>query len=234
MALSERDRRTVTIGGASSVVLLAGFVLFSVLGGGEEAFPPIPDTPLPTSSPSPPPDGGPPIQSFTGRDPSPSRPVCRPRRPSRFRGLGWRSGAEREPEREPIRRAVGTPSPTAPGNDSSQTVGGSTVVLLDIFERDGATRAQVEVDGTVFDVGMISSRGAGSSCDRSGELCHVPVRRRVVHALHHAPEIAPATRPRGSGRRRGGGARAAPPHFVVSGPAMGPIRCSRAQAAHRR
>jgi hypothetical protein len=33
-------------------------------------------------------------------------------------------------------------------------VGGSTVVLLDIFQRDGATRVQVEVDGTVFDVGI--------------------------------------------------------------------------------
>jgi len=41
MALSERDRRTVTIGGVVLGVLLAGFVLFSVLGGGEEAFPPI-------------------------------------------------------------------------------------------------------------------------------------------------------------------------------------------------
>jgi hypothetical protein len=26
--------------------------------------------------------------------------------------------------------------------------------LLDIFQRDGATRVQVEVDGTVFDVGI--------------------------------------------------------------------------------
>jgi hypothetical protein len=33
-------------------------------------------------------------------------------------------------------------------------VGGSTVVLLDVFQRDGATRVQVEVDGTVFDVGI--------------------------------------------------------------------------------
>ena len=43
MALSERDRRTVMIGGGVVGVLLAGFVLFSVLGGGEEPFPPIPE-----------------------------------------------------------------------------------------------------------------------------------------------------------------------------------------------
>ena len=33
-------------------------------------------------------------------------------------------------------------------------MGGSTVVLLDVFQRDGATRVQVEVDGTVYDVGI--------------------------------------------------------------------------------
>lgn len=152
MALSERDRRTVTIGGGVIGVLLAGFVLFSVLGGGEEPFPPIPDTPLPPSSPSPSPGGGgPPIQSFTGRDPfsvppglSPSPPPPPPTSPGPTGG----------PSESPSDGATETPPPTAPGNDSSQNVGGSTVVLLDIFERDGATRVQVEVDGTVFDVGI--------------------------------------------------------------------------------
>jgi|SRR5918994_1601252 hypothetical protein len=144
MALSERDRRTVTIGGGVVGVLLAGFVLFSVLGGGEEPFPPIPDTPLPTSSPSPGPDGAPPIQSFTGRDPFSVPPALSPS-PS-----PTSPGTSVSPSDGPS----DSPSPTAPGNDSSQNVGGSTVVLLDIFERDGATRVQVEVDGTVFDVGI--------------------------------------------------------------------------------
>jgi hypothetical protein len=148
MALSERDRRTVTIGGSVVGVLLAGFVLFSVLGGGEEPFPPIPDTPLPTSSPSPPPDEGPPIQSFTGRDPFSVPPALSPS------PLPTAPGPSGGPSGSPSVGPSGTPSPTAPGNDSSQNVGGSTVVLLDIFERDGATRAQVEVDGTVFDVGI--------------------------------------------------------------------------------
>lgn len=137
MALSERDRRTVTIGGIVVGVLLAGFVLFSVLGGGEEAFPPIPETPLPPSSPSPSPGGGPPIQSFTGRDPFSVPPALTP-----------------SPSPGPSGGPSDTPSPTTPGNGSSQNMGGSTVVLLDVFQRDGATRVQVEVDGTVYDVGI--------------------------------------------------------------------------------
>jgi len=145
MALSERDRRTVTIGGSVVGVLLAGFVLFSVLGGEE---PPItvPDTPLPPSSPSPSPGGGgPPIQSFTGRDPFSVPPALSPSPPPPSPGD---SPSPSNGTTSP------TPSPTAPGGGSSQNVGGSTVVLLDIFERDGATRVQVEVDGTVFDVGI--------------------------------------------------------------------------------
>ena len=146
MALSERDRRTVTIGGIVVGVLLAGFVLFSVLGGGEEAFPPIPETPLPPSSPSPSPgDGGPPIQSFTGRDPFSVPPALSPS-PS--------PGPSGGPSGSPSGGPSDTPSPTTPGNGSSQNMGGSTVVLLDVFQRDGATRVQVEVDGTVYDVGI--------------------------------------------------------------------------------
>ena len=147
MALSERDRRTVTIGGIAVGVLLAGYVLFSVLGGGEEAFPPIPDTNPPPSSPSPSPGGGPPIQSFTGRDPFSVPPALSPSPSPTVSGSPSVS-----PTGSP--GPSGSPSPTAPGNGSSQIVGGSTVVLLDIFERDGATRVQVEVDGTVFDVGI--------------------------------------------------------------------------------
>jgi hypothetical protein len=144
MALSERDRRTVTYGGIGVGVLLAGFLLFTFLGGGEPEFPPIPDTQPPPSSPSPSPGGGPPIQSFTGRDPFSVPPALSPSPSPTSPGT---SGS-------PSVGPSGTPSPTAPGNDSSQNVGGSTVVLLDIFERDGATRVQVEVDGTVFDVGI--------------------------------------------------------------------------------
>jgi hypothetical protein len=150
MALSERDRRTVTIGGIVVGVLLAGFVLFSLLGGGEEALPPLPPTtpggPSPTPSPGP---GGPPIQSFTGRDPFSVPPALSPS-PSPTVPTGSPGG----PPPPTGDGGTDTPAPTAPGDGSSQNVGGSTVVLLDIFERDGATRVQVEVDGTVFNVGI--------------------------------------------------------------------------------
>ena len=152
MALSERDRRTVTIGGIVVGVLLAGFVLFSLLGGGEEPFPPIPDTTPGTGSPSPSPGGGgPPIQNFTGRDPFSVPPALSPPPPPAPSGSPGPSGGP-APSGSP--GPSGSPSPTAPGGGSSQSVGGSTVVLLDVFQRDGATRVQVEVDGTVFDVGI--------------------------------------------------------------------------------
>ena len=144
MALSERDRRTVTFGGIAVGVLLAGFVLFSVLGG-EEPFAPIPETPLPSNSPSPSPGGGgPAIQSFTGRDPFSVPPALTPPPPSSSPGGSPTGSGSPSP----------SSSPTAPGGGSSRNVGGSTVVLLDIFQRDGATHVQVEVDGTVFDVGI--------------------------------------------------------------------------------
>jgi hypothetical protein len=169
MALSARDRRTVTIGGILVGVLLAGFLLFSFLGGGEEAFPPIPDTPLPPSSPSPSPGGGgPPIQSFTGRDPFSVPPALSPS-PSPTVPGGTVSPS---PTNGGGGGGTGTPSPTAPGDGSSQNVGGSTVVLLDIFQRDGATHVQVEVDGTVYDVvvgeqfagGRFELRSVGGNC----------------------------------------------------------------------
>src|SRR5918995_6680280 len=110
MALSERDRRTVTIGGVVVGVLLAGFVLFSVLGGGEEDLPPIgpPVTPPSTGSPSPSPGGGPPIQSFTGRDPFSVPPALSPP-PS-----PTAPGPSGSPSGSPSVGPSGTPSPTAP------------------------------------------------------------------------------------------------------------------------
>src|SRR5919109_319336 len=128
MALTERDRRTVTIGGLIVGALLAGFLIFTVLGGGE---PPL-DQPFPTTSPVP-----------SALSPSPS-----PTAPGDGDGDGDGNGGTQTP-------------PTVPGNGSSQNVGGSTVVLLDIFERDGATRVQVEVDGNVFDVGIGDTFGGG-------------------------------------------------------------------------
>lgn len=157
----------MTIGGIVVGVLLAGFVLFSVLGGGEEALPPIgpPVTPG-TGSPSPSPGGGPPIQSFTGRDPFSVPPALSPSPSPTVPG-----GSE-SPSPSNGGNGSGTPSPTAPGGGSSRNIGGSTVVLLDIFQRDGATHVQVEVDGTVYDVtigeqfagGRFELRSVGGDC----------------------------------------------------------------------
>lgn len=151
MALSARDRRTVTIGGIVVGVLLLGFVLFSFLGGGDEGLPDIgpPVTP-PTTSPTPSPGAGPPIQNFTGRDPFSVPPALSPS-PSPTTPGG---GTSPPPGGNGGGNGNGTtsPSPTAPGGGSSQNVGGSTVVLLDVFQRDGITHATVEVDGEVFDV----------------------------------------------------------------------------------
>jgi hypothetical protein len=171
----------VTIGGIAVGVLLAGFVLFSFLGGGEEAFPPIPPTTPGAGSPSPSPGGGPPIQSFTGRDPFSVPPFLSPSPPPPPPG----GGGSQTPSPSGGGGGSQTPSPTAPGNGSSRNIGGSTVVLLDIFQRDGATHAQVEVDGTVYDVvvgeqfagGRFELRSVGGNCatflfgDESFTLC---------------------------------------------------------------
>lgn len=180
MALSDRDRRTVTIGGIVVGVLLAGFLVFSLLGGGEPPFPPIPSTPPLPTSPSPSPgDGGPPIQSFTGRDPFSVPPALSPSPSPTTGGNGTQTGSPSPGDGNGDGNGNGgTPptngggEPTAPGGGSSQNVGGSTVVLLDVFERDGATRVQVEVDGSVFDVGIgdtfaggrFELRSASDSC----------------------------------------------------------------------
>ena len=185
MALSERDRRTVTIGGIVVGVLLAGFVLFSFLGGGEDGFPPIPPTTPGAGSPSPSPGGaGPPIQSFTGRDPFSVPPALSPSPPPTVPGGGGNGSGTPSPSNGGGGGSQ-TPSPTAQGNGSSQNVGGSTVVLLDVFQRDGATHVQVEVDGTVFDVvvgeqfasGRFELRSVAGNCatflfgDESFTLC---------------------------------------------------------------
>ena len=213
MALSERDRRTVTIGGIVVGVLLAGFVLFSFLGGGEEGFPPIPPTTPGAGSPSPSPGGGgPPIQSFTGRDPFSVPPALSPSPSPRFSGGGGNGSGTPSPSNGGGSGSQ-TPSPTAPGNGSSQNVGGSTVVLLDVFQRDGATHVQVEVDGTVFDV-VVGEQFAGGRFElRSVAEATAP---RSSSATSHSPSASPRRNSPGDPPTggavagRGGGARAAP------------------------
>lgn len=145
MALSPRDRRAVMILGGVAGAAIVVLVLLSVLrgGGGEEAQPtpvePGGPTPAPTATATPTPRPTlPPMVLAGSRDPFSIPPA-----------LQTPGGGVSPP---PGGTGTPTPTPTAPGGGSSTTVGGHTVVLLDIFA-DG-TRAQVEVDGDVFTVSV--------------------------------------------------------------------------------
>jgi hypothetical protein len=165
MALSPRDRRALMLLGAAAGVALLAFVFLNVLpgGGGEEAAPPPPPistggpTPTPTVSPTPTPrETLPPVVLAGSRDPF-SIP------PSLQTGSPPPSGSVSPPPPggtgtvppPPPPGGTGTsppPPPTTPGGGQSTTIGGHTVVLIDIFQ--GGTKVQVEVDGTVFTVSV--------------------------------------------------------------------------------
>ncbi len=136
MPLSPRDRRALVILGAVAGAALLLFLVARVLPGGEEAAaPPARSTPTVSPTASPAPGRSPaPVLEFSGRDPFATPAVFVTASPS----------------------PTGTPSPTrtptTPGAGASRTVGGHTVVLLDVFTREGADMAPVEVDGTVYTV----------------------------------------------------------------------------------
>jgi hypothetical protein len=78
-----------------------------------------------------------------------------------------------------------TPPPTQPGGGSSTVIDGHTVVLLDVFPSGSTHKAQVEVDGHVynpsvgdkFDAGQFELRSVSGNCatflygDQSFGLC---------------------------------------------------------------
>ena len=115
-------------------LLMVGFTMLSSGGDGDVA-PPAgsarPQAPLsePSPVPSPDPQGAPLV--FRGVDPF--RPL-----------VNKRSDTPRAPQAPPQAQQ---PAPEGP---SSAVVGGSTVTLVDIFEKDGKKRAHVDVDGTVY------------------------------------------------------------------------------------
>jgi hypothetical protein len=147
MALSPRDKRAVTILGGIAGVALVGFLLMTVLGGGggeEAAIPPVlggGGGPSASPTPSTPRQTLPPVVLAGSRDPFSPPPVFA----SPSGGVSPSSGGTGG-------GGTGTPTqtPTAPGGGSSSTLGGHTVVLDTIF--DHGTKAQIEVDGTVFTV----------------------------------------------------------------------------------
>jgi hypothetical protein len=157
MALSARDKRAVTILGVVAGVALVGFLLMNVLGGGggeETASPTVQPTggpttaPSPTESPSTPRETLPPVVLAGTRDPfSPPASLVSPSGGVSPSGTSTSvpSGGE-----SPGPTGAPTFSPSSPGGGASSGMGGHTVVLVDIF--DGGTKAQIEVDGTVYTV----------------------------------------------------------------------------------
>ncbi len=168
MPLADRDRRTLIIGGVIVGVLLVGLLLFTLLsgGGGTEALPsfPPPGSPPPSAAPSTTPTTVPqPVAVFTGRDPF--------SKPGAFVTASSSSGSPTGSPTSGSGSGSGTgspssssssPPPTQPGNGSSESVGGHQVVLLDTFTANGQTRAQVEIDGTVYNVSVGESFGPGN------------------------------------------------------------------------
>ena len=145
MALSERDRKVLIIGGAVVGGLLVLFLLFNLFsGGGNEAAPPLtfsPGTsPSVTTSPALTPS---PVVSFGGRDPFSIPPALAPTTSTTSTSTSTSTSQSASQTQSP------SSSPTAPSG-SSTTIDGKTVVLLDTFTKNGVEKAQVEVNGKVY------------------------------------------------------------------------------------
>ena len=197
MPLNDRDRRALKVGGIIAAVLVVALLALGQLGkGGTAALPPIsigPTTSTPTGGPTVVPSGGPsgeptggpsPSPIFSGRDPFSI--------PPQFQATAAPTdGSTSTPSGTPTSSPTGSPttSPTsAPTNGSSTVIGGHTVVLLDTFTHNGVQMAQVEVDGTVYNVaegdsfsgGTFELRDVAGDCatflfgDESFTLCFTP------------------------------------------------------------
>jgi hypothetical protein len=151
MALSDRDKRALTILGGVLGIALVGFLLMTVLGGGggdEASTPPISGGPVtppsPTATPKTPRETLPPVVLAGARDPFSQPPVFAS--PSPSGGVSPSASGTGPGTTSPS----SSPTPTSPGGGASAPLGGKTVVLIDIY--DGGTKAQIEVDGTVHTV----------------------------------------------------------------------------------
>jgi hypothetical protein len=167
MPLSDRDRRTLRIGGIVAGVLVVGLVLFNVLGGGGEtaapprrttgsATPTLAPTVTPTTTPTP-------VARFTGRDPFSTPPQFLVATGTSGTGSSSSGGSSSSSSSSGSGSSSSTPPPpTQPGGGSSQNLGGHTVVLLDTFRVSGTDRAQVEIDGVVYNVAVGEQFGPGN------------------------------------------------------------------------
>ena len=164
MAMTPRDRRALMIFGAVAVAALVAYFLLLKPGGGEGAQPAAQGPTVTKSSPAPAPSAG---KKHKEKDHAPRRS-----RPPALPPVGGHdpfsplvnasagggtspppSGSTTPPPSgstspPPTVSPPGSPPPT-PGGGTSTKVGGHTVVLLDIFSRDGEQKAQISVDGDV-------------------------------------------------------------------------------------
>ena len=167
MPLSDRDRRTLRIGGIVAGVLVVGLVLFNVLGGGGEtqapprrttgsATPTLAPTVTPTTTPTP-------VARFTGRDPFSTPPQFLVATGTSGTGSSSSGGSSSSSSSSGSgSSSSSSPPPTQPGGGSSENLGGHTVVLLDTFRVSGTDRAQVEIDGVVYNVAVGEQFGPGN------------------------------------------------------------------------
>jgi len=167
MPLSDRDRRTLRIGGIVAGVLVVGLVLFNVLGGGGatqapprrttgSATPTLAPTVIPTTTPTP-------VARFTGRDPFSTPPQFLVATGTSGTGSSSSGGSSSSSSSSGSGSSSSTsPPPTQPGGGSSENLGGHTVVLLDTFRVSGTDRAQVEIDGVVYNVAVGEQFGPGN------------------------------------------------------------------------
>jgi hypothetical protein len=141
MALTERDKRVLRLGGAVAAALVVGFLLLNLLGGGEDVAlpslaPPTGGTGVVTGSPTGTgTDTITPTASFGGRDPFSVPPGFSPTPTGGDGGDGGDGGNGGD----------------GGGPDASETIGGHTVVLVDTFTQDGVEMVHVEVDGNAFE-----------------------------------------------------------------------------------
>jgi hypothetical protein len=194
--LTDRDRRTLKIGGIIAAVLLVVTLAMNFLGGGEEEITPPSGEgrPTPTETPSggPSETGGPtqtgtPVTRFTGRDPFSIPPYFISATATPSGSASPTSPGPTSPGPTPTSPGP-TQSPTQPGNGSSTNIGGHEVVLIEVFTSGGQDRVQVEVDGTVYDVaegqnfadGEFRLRSVSGNCatfvfgDEAFTLCITP------------------------------------------------------------
>src|SRR3954454_20758681 len=182
MAITDRDKRTLRIGGIVLGVLLVAFLLLKLLGGGGSEEEATTFSPRPTTSVSAGSTGGAsgsespslapsPVMVLPVRDPF-AIPAGFPVSSSGTSSSGSTSTDSSTsgggPTTTPLpgstttTTAPGTRTPTQPSG-ATETIGGHQVTLIDTFTTNGVEQATVSVDGPV------ARPSAGETCGPSKE-----------------------------------------------------------------